>query len=230
LTWPGNNYHLNTYSVGSSVLEENVNTSSSSINDVNLWQWKQYARSGSDTVNIAGMYFQGRVESTDISADWFVNSTFKDTTYAIGLMRGGLFIMDETREGTAPDHDFTIMTVHGISELDGGEATFTVSSDRAKKKNIFPLFDSIVLALREAYEEFDIARWDWKTEEDGEGRHVGPIAQEFAPVSTLLHGVEGDTTMFQSADMTMANTILIQDLLKRVQALEERVAELESTH
>jgi len=226
LYWPVNlaeiaGAELESHKLTSSSLVQRWGNSDSYANG-SLLHGEQYFL-GTDSVLVGGIHWL--VDGTEEDgATAQVLTTKGGAQYAFYFHANGAFStgdMDST-------YDFSVYDAAGAySKLNAGSATFTTSSDRAKKKNILPLFDSVVLALREAYEEFDIARWDWKTEEDGEGNHVGPIAQDFAPVSTILHGVEGDTTMFQSSDMTMANTILIQDLLKRVEELERKLENCE---
>jgi hypothetical protein len=123
---------------------------------------------------------------------------------------------------TTNAHDFRINNGASYSEIDAGEATFSVSSARALKKNLKLFRGQRRIDVWKAFQRFDIYNYQWRSPENKEDIKVGPMADEFVQVSEVLRPGEAERETFSGHDMMMAQAIIIQDLMKKVEALEAK--------
>ena len=121
-------------------------------------------------------------------------------------------------------HNFRIVEGASYSEIDAGEASFSTSSSRALKKNLKLFRGHRRVDVWKAFQAFDVYNYHWKEDQRRKpATKVGPMADEFIAVSEALRPGEGVITEFNGNDMMMAQAIILQDLMKKVEQLEAKV-------
>ena len=123
---------------------------------------------------------------------------------------------------TDPDHDLTIggtgagCNTGTFSEIDAGEAQFTVSSSRDLKENFNEIRPEGVLAK---VARIPVYTYDFK---DGKRDRLGLVAEDFYPVFE-----RGSDKMLSGHDVQMALWLAVQELTHQNEQLQERINALE---
>lgn len=121
-----------------------------------------------------------------------------------------------------PDHDLTIGGTGAgcnsgtFSEIDAGEAQFTVSSSRELKENFNELRPDGVL---DKIARIPVYTYDFK---DGKKDRLGLVAEDFYPVFE-----RGSDKMLSGHDVQMALWLAVQELTRQNRELNQKLNELE---
>jgi len=104
--------------------------------------------------------------------------------------------------------------------LPAGTSQWQIVSDRNAKRDIRPTDGNEILMN---LAQLPISRWSYKTENPGT-EHIGPMAQDFH----RLFAVGEDDKHISELDPAGVALVGVQELLRKIEALEKRVAELEA--
>jgi hypothetical protein len=116
---------------------------------------------------------------------------------------------DEPHEATGDDAAFFQMPIHAPA--------FNTTSTRTAKTDVEPVDTGEVL---DGVRDLDVNSWVF---EDGDDRHLGPMAEDFEATFEL----GGDAESIASVDADGVALAAIQELADELEAATERVAELE---
>jgi len=183
---------------------------------------------GHSVFNEDGVDSDFRVESDRNAHALFVegsSSYVKINTSGVpgSSTKGFLFTDDQlyTSAGSATTQNYQVRFYNGNGLVgaittDGSATAYLTSSDQRLKENIADADDS-----GELIDAIQVRKFDWKA--DGEHQRYGMVAQELDPVAPEAVSGDADSEDMMGVDYSK----LVPMLIKEIQSLRQRVAQLE---
>jgi hypothetical protein len=154
---------------------------------------------------------------------------------AASVNNTGSFVFADGTGGalaSTTDHQFLVRASGGATIYSSSNLTTGVSlapgagawadlSDRNLKTNFEALDTEKVL---QSVATIPVLKWSYKAQ-DATIRHIGPMAQDFYSA----FGLAGSNTTITTTDIDGVNMAAIQALIRRTDAMQARITELEAT-
>ncbi len=153
-----------------------------------------------------------------VVAGGFFNYAFRDHTFAVGrrayaFHEGAVVFADPSETPARSQRENEVR-----SQMPVYAPAFNTTSARSAKTNVESVDPETVL---DGVEDLEITTWTLK--HNGTGRHIGPMAEEFAET----FGLGDDDESISTVDAEGVALAAIQGLSKKLDKRDDRIAELE---
>jgi hypothetical protein len=176
----------------------------------------------------------GYADTLDTSGDYsliFGNNVYNNNDYRAiffdGINYGSLNVNRDGRDGTVNTHPIQV----GTSASNGNGAYLTAGgvwtngSSRTFKENFTPFNGEELLSK---ISNLSVTTYNYKNSQE---KHVGPVAEEFVGAFDVgaIREEDGkrDDMYLSAGDVAGVALAGVQELLKEIERLEKRIAELE---